>query len=1177
MTVVADLVPQGVLNLIAGTKPADDGKLVVDSSFDLARIFPQLKKTIPDSAGLLVTRGGFSEKLTLAMTAEKADFSESTDFSQILGTQTASGKSLPLNIPPIHLAVSTEDHGSGSGGMPDLRSIKLDMQSSFANGTFQGASLADLNGTLTANLGALRAQLTQFLPDLKLNLGGNLQVKIGEQGQLDQPPYDSSLKLDITGSNLLYSQPGEKSIQEPLVQLSLAADLHGSAQRTLDSVRKVQLTLKVGNAGAPTVDLAAEASNILLAQAKAGGKSGTTLSDTPALFKVDHLKADLSRLQEEFAAVPVGTAGTVVNQGALMFSTQGTVSAKSLSLSALTLSVDRLFLARQLSNGDQVNALQGESIAVNTAAAVDLATAADGKSAGITARIQNLTINDAGKIIDIHKSNTGDFVVSQTATGGLSGNGQLALAVELGSLNHIAKILGQNELTVKTGAGDVKSGTLTGTVTLVPAAASKTGVDAELKVDNLVVTTDTGALPAQSAAITVKATADQAANTIALGTANLESDLASASLTNAVVSLGAASTLDEIQSAHWQVEVPDLKPVMELADAFSPPPPAAAPPAANSARPDPSAPKPLPPLKITSGVIFLTGDISHDGPTMKINVSNVSAKNVAFIHGDQNYTAKPINLKLLIAIATGDGKTVMDQIQQVQVTQLTGDLGIAKLTMPTPIVVTQLATAPQANGSISLVGNLTDLIQFYTAYEGEKPDGYPYRGDYTLTENIASQPGNVGLKGGLNIARFQSFNGDSITFSEDLLAVANDLALLTKGDDQSVLINSLGINMQSSGALNLTIANGNIAHLQSTRDMLLQPNLTYDLAKLWPIVEPMMGDSYKTLKITGQFQKQFHLSGRYPVGLPSTEAIKTVHADGDLAVATFDYDGLSMQNFVVPFTLDGGQLVTVYYGKPAGQNTAPPAAANGGTLDLSNLTVDLTQDPIRLTSPANKQVISQMTINPLFAQSFLAKVFNNPVFAGAQEATGLLDLTIVDCNALPLGKLVTLPDPANTGVADLTMSLTKLNIGLQGVSGLGSALKTDSFTANVNGATVSVAKGISTQHISFATGQYSLNLDGSVRLADEAFDPMELSLGPLPAIFGHLGVRDPNVVKNLPDRVTVPVEGTVDHAKVNLVKAFGKAGADAAKKAIANRLIGGNGDGSGGKNPLGGLLKKLGQ
>jgi hypothetical protein len=854
VTMQVDQQPQAILNLTHNEKPGSAGQLLVESAFDLAKIIPQLRNTIGMPPHILLQSGAFTQKLALTTTPDVANFSNTIDTTSLAGTDASQAGALrPISIDPVHLSLSTEDRGGG-GAIPDLRSVKLTLASKSINGQFQGATLANLNGTLTADLTGAMNEVKQFLPASKLSVAGNLDVKVGETGSLDQAPYQSTVTLNVSGNGLQYSSDGTATSTEPMLQLDLAADLQGSVAGAIQAMPKSLLTLK-------------------------------------------------------------------------------------------------------------------------------------------TSRIQT--------------------------------------------------------------------------------------------------------------PITV-------------------------AVTNAAFAPAAKSVLDQLQSAHLQIDVPDLKSVSEEASAFSSPPPV-------------SAKQSPPPVQLAAGSFSMAGDLSHDATGLQINLNNIAGRDIAFSQGSAVYPAGPIDLKLLVGIQTQAGKSIANQL---------------------------------ANINVKLAGNVAQFAQLAAASEGEKPDAYPYRGDLTANENVSLHPNTVALDGGVQIAKFQSCNGNTITFSEDSLAIGNDVSLSTVGDDESVAINSLNISMQSSGALNIALKNGSIHHLQTTRAMQLQPTMDYDLAKLWPIVQPMMGDKYKTLKATGQFKKQFNISGSYPAGEPSTVAIKTLHADGDLAVAMFDYDGLNLQNFTVPFTLDNGKVMTVFAGKPVGQNTAPPAVANGGALDLGDLTVDLTQDPPRLNVPPNKLLISKLTINPLFSKSFLAKYLNNPLFTGNNNATGLLDLTMVDCTALPLGNLVTAALPANTGKADVKFSLSGMHIGFAGISGLASALKQDSIAANVKDGTVSIAKGLSTEHISFVSGDYSLNFDGAVRLADDAMVPLNLSVGPLAVIVQRIArTHDKNVLKYLPDRANVQVEGTVGHASVRLDKALEKLLKDAGLKAIGKGLLGGDKNGNG--NSVGGFLKGL--
>jgi hypothetical protein len=1163
ITAAADVVPQAILNLIAKDKPGSTGTVAVTSSFDLAKIIPQLKHTIPQAEGVLIQTAGFDQKLTLAISPDNAVLSNSIDTTKVVGTQKVDGATKTIAMDPIHLSVSGNDLGGG-GSMPKLADLNLKIQSSFANGDFHGDSISNLTGTLKANLKAVQTEISQFVDLKKTNFAGDVEVTIADKGQLTQAPdFKAGINLNVTVHDLKYGNETGELVDEPLVLLALAADLQGSATNTVETVKNFAFTLKTGSADAPTVNLEADAPSVNL------------MGDRSAVFTTQ-ITADLEKLQKELAAVPAGKAGVVVNKGTLTLNSQGKYSGHTLTLEACSLNAEQLFIARQLADGKQLSALAGEALHLNLAGNVVTVPTADGKSSDTTVQLKSLSLTDIANILDIHKSDTEDFVVNQTAAGGIGGQGKLALTAQLGSLNSIQKILGQNELTVKTTAGDLQSGTISGELELLPAGKSKTSVNADLILGNLVVTTATGTLPAQSANVTLKATADQAANTVAIDQASVKSNLATATITGANLSLAATSVFDQLQSAAWQVDVPNIKPVMDLANAFS-----ASPTPAAAAKTDPSAPKPTP-LVYDSGAISLKGDVSHAASTMNINVSQVTATNVTFHAGDIRYTAKPVNASLVASISTGDGKTVMDQIRQVQITQLTGDLGIAKLTMPTPIAISNLSTSPVATGAFQLTGNLTDLTQLVAAMGGQKPDAYPYRGDYTVSEDIGTQQNTIKLNGGLQISKFQSYNGNTVTFSEDLVSVVNDVSLTSTSDNQSVAITSLSAAMQSSGALNLSLKNGSINNLKTTRDMQLQPSITYDLAKLWVIVQPMMGDSYKTLKITGQATKQFNVNGSYPANQPSTVAIKTLHADGDLEIATFNYDGIDMQKFIVPVLLDKGLLQTVYNktnpitGAPT---TAPAAVANSGKIDVSQLTIDLTQDPPRLTTPNKKVLIDGLTVNPVFAGSFLANVINNPLFAGAKDASGLCHFEILDCTNLPMGNLVTLPSPDNTGKIDLTFSLTDLQLGLPS-SGLESILKQTTFTAQVNNATVSIAKGIATEDVVFSTGQYNLEFKGSVRLKDQAFVPMELYF-PLRIIAVKTGLARGNVGDYLPDTIVVPVEGTVSNPKYRFDKVIPRALRDAGAKALTSGLLGGNknnggnGNNNGKANPLNDLLKGL--
>jgi hypothetical protein len=735
----------------------------------------------------------------------------------------------------------------------------------------------------------------------------------------------------------------------------------------------------------------------------------------------------------------------------------------------------------------------------------------------------------------------------------------------------------------------------------------------------------------QNGALSLQSGNPQAPTTELAGTiaATFGPGPATSATSAAAAAAPAPGIMTGITDAKVTLTAPSLPALQQLARTFTPP--AAAMPAASAA---PTAPTAAP-ATLTSGALALQANLYHQDATLLANITDLTATNVAFTSAGVSYQMKPVHLQLSAAIDPSTSATptatMMASIHQIRVTKLTGDLGVATLSMPTPITLTDLSSpAPTATGTLQLGAKLEDVAPVLAALQGKPASAYPYTGALTTTQQIKSEQGTLGLDGSLQIARFQVLNPPApkaaapsstplagiaalaggaepaatpapapVAFSEDQLSVADSIQL--RDSLNSVTIENLNVAMQSSKALSLSIQHGTVDDLAAARRIALTANVSYDLGKLWPVVHPMLitpgePDPYADVQAGGAFQKTFTITGSYPATLPFEQAIAQLQILGDVAVGSFSHSGLAITNLDVPITMGHGMLATIFPGKPAGQNTAPPATANSGQLDVGNLFIDLTRSPPRLSSATPAMaVLKNVTVNPLFAQTYLAKIINNPVFAGAQQASGLFTLYLDRCVNLPMGNLVTQRISANDGQANLRFTLTNLNIGVQGLGEIASALKQDSFTANVNDGTVAIAKGFATQHMVFNTGSYNITFDGKVALDTEQLMPLTVTLP------GNRLARavssDPNVLKYMPDEVTVVMTGTLNHPQVQMDQVLRKLLANAAKKAAIGNitgLLGGNGSGAAGgsngadagaatsqpagssdNNPLGALLNGL--
>jgi hypothetical protein len=339
---------------------------------------------------------------------------------------------------------------------------------------------------------------------------------------------------------------------------------------------------------------------------------------------------------------------------------------------------------------------------------------------------------------------------------------------------------------------------------------------------------------------------------------------------------------------------------------------------------------------------------------------------------------------------------------------------------------------------------------------------------------------------------------------------------------------------------------GTVSDLSTQRrlsDVLV--TLKYDLAKLWPIARPVVlspqqQQDYAQMAMSGSFQKEFHLSGAYPANIPFNQAIKSLHADGGVALATFTLPekGIAFGNADIPFTLNNGILATgappAAAGAAPSTQPAPSAVLNAGKVRLDHLSVDLTAAHPTLTTPDNYQLLEGVTLNSVFAKSVLSQFLNNPLFADAKQADGRLDVTIVHCQNLPLDASVMQPD--NAGELSLKYSITGLQIGNDLITSLVQYLAPNAFNNNtlqgaIKDGTATLSHGVVAHNTPVSVDKYTLDLSGSVAMATGRFTtPMNLTIPT--QLF-----RQKELTRALP-QLTVPLTGTATQPKLDLGKAI---------------------------------------
>jgi hypothetical protein len=639
---------------------------------------------------------------------------------------------------------------------------------------------------------------------------------------------------------------------------------------------------------------------------------------------------------------------------------------------------------------------------------------------------------------------------------------------------------------------------------------------------------------------------------------------------------------DMVRSVDAEVDDLDLAKVDAVLNLLQPPPPGPG---------ETDVVVYIPPPQITGGSATLKASVSRQGNATVADVSQVLVQNLALKTGGRVYSwPNDITGQLSAKLTTLEDSTgqmpVMDQLGELSVTALSADLGLTKIGLMDnkPILASRLGDPANMSlqGGISVDGEIEPAARLAEVFAGSAVNSYPYKGHYHFDEAVAKDSSNplLHIVGGGAITQFQVFStpppvkgqpasASQLAFSEDKIAIHNGFDYDAK--TFSIIIdraNPISVSLESTGALAVQVT-GTVHDLPLRRQIADDDHVaiqaTYDLAKLWTIVKPLLPPSQQQsladLTVSGKQQRTFTISGSYPADKPFNQAVAMINVGGYLTVDSLSTQGITIQNLDVPLHLTGGVLRTVYPDQPEGQNAPKPAMCNQGTLDLGVLAVDLRTDPMLLSMPGadstqQHYILKDVSLNPAMAKSFLGKILNNPAFVGANQSRGLVSVGVLQLQRIPLSGLVLQTSPQNQGIAEVQYSVHELQLGSELLAVFGNS----SVAAEINNADVKIQNGRLTEDTTLMIdGNKPLRFAGVVILATQQFAPMTAYIPP--ALFDRL--IPANVQAYVPDQVIVPLEGDMNHPKLNLSKAIAETIKKGAGKAVINGLLQGLGQGLG--------------
>jgi hypothetical protein len=1161
------------------------GDIKITADLNVAGLVSQVPHLLHLEPGTSLASGRLSHETTITLANGQATIATQTQLKDFRGTNSGT----PVQLNDIETTAGLTAVG---GDHPDLRDIKLSFTSAFASIQGGGQTLGKLNFQGTSDLKSVQQQISQVI-DLDsllqapagshVSMGGTVAFDAHTDGDLTADQSNVGFGADFNATGLHIDVPGRRTIDDPKLTAAIGGNLHHTASQFVQAVNGLTVAVQ-----SPAINFAAGADVSL------GGRFGASIPS----FAISQGSVDLRLLQEEFGGalslfVPKPADGQQPTLVQRLADNSVRVAAGSVTISGkgrfgdsgfgfdepLEIKVQPTDLTLIDEHGTAQTAhVPAISLVLSGSGAVNDQNVTSIKNLAVTATVGTadapLLATEISSDATVGQTISAPRIELTRCDGDLAGL-QSAFAPLLPLV--MPQTVSQSVLVCTSGklTGSMQASYDGNTLTIQkPLTFSIANLTVQQKNSGSVMTP----INNETLALAIGGSVSPEGGQIH---ADVDTSYArKLSITNGQIVLARrqgdklvpVGLFDKLQSLNVEVDDVDLVKVDALVNRLF-----------NQA----AAPAPgekvvvvVPPPEVTSGTATLKIDISRAQNATTANISQALVHNLAIKSGSNTTTwPNDITAKFSAELDTQEDPTgqmpLMDQLVKASVTSLSADTGIGTtvgLADQKPIVVTNLSDTANMSveGGIHVNGDLARLARVAETFAGAKPNSYPYQGQLDLNEQFAklALDPRLHLRGGGSITKFVVMGQPGpkgepapTLFSERNVTIKNPLDFDLK--TLSVLIdkaNPIAVALNSTGAAGVSVSgtiNDVALKRQIADDNPVSLVLSYDLAKLWPIVKPLLSPSqqqtYADMVISGKQSRQFKVTGSLPADRPFGQAVTMLKADGYLTIDSVSTQGITLQNFDFPVDLTGGVLRTVYADRPEGGNTAQPATCNGGTLDLGVITVDLRTDPMLLyvsgaTAAGPHYILKDVSINPAMSKSIMGKVLNNPAFVGANQARGLVTVSILQADHLPLSGLMTQDSPLNNGTAEVQYSVKELQLGSELLAVFGNA----SVSAEIDNADVKFARGRVTEDTTMMIdGNKPLRFAGVVVLATDQFAPMTASIPT--ALFAHLiPINDRQYI---PDAVVVPMKGDMNHPKLELDQTIAQLVKDAAKKAIMNGLL----------------------
>jgi hypothetical protein len=1120
--------PAALTNLAGNLKPGSNGEIALAVNVNLGGLAKQLPHSFPETEGTRLSSGALKQSVQVTLGPDAAQIVQTLDLTD-LAIASADGKTDKLQDIKQELRFSTL---GGGWAMPEMRDLHLGLTSGFAQADFGGKELTQLKGTATGDLAKAQRELGQLLPMQGLTLGGTFKVNLTSSGDVASATAPIEIALVATVAGLqLDGVGGMEQLRQGHTQLEAHAQVvRGAAGiEALNGVRVIAQSGKGPQNLTLDSQLSADVRYVPSTQTNAAtGKTEKVRVAQVPKYTIDKVNVDLPAAQRDFptAFASLGEQGVRLDAGALTLAGSGSYSVDATSfdvkggITGLTLT---RFPPPTATASATVAPVPPAPAPTTVLSDYTLSLDAAGSNSKSGTRVTRLNVEDNQKMLSLRKGQADLLLPTDKA---LRPSGEVALGADLKKLVDLSRAMSGAAPPAPDGP-ELQSGRLDGTLRLADSPGPDKLLALSGKMDLTGVTVRTAGQPIRdeklSLVMGIRSTPDF--GVLNIDHVTIDGRLVKGRVFDTVVDRAAgnapnAGPLAAVRKANAVLDVPALADLHALILAISPPAQPATPKTAKAAKPAVAA-KPVPQGRILAGSANAKLTLGHQGNHVTIT-PDITVKGLALGAGDVSKNVGDVVIRTAIQLAAADNApadaTVMQRLRELTVPNLTLTGAGADVKLDRPLVMKDPGSS-NPSMSAALIGkiNLEQLLSTLEAWQGAKSATlYPYHGDMTLRQELSTAAGGaIALVGRADVTNFATLGDTGPRFAEPKVSAANNIVLDSAA--KQLTLNDLSFSTDTTHAVHM-VATGIIHEFDTARRLdNVVVKLDYDAAALWNILKPLMdpesgGKSLDEFTMTGKRLEQITLSGSYPADDP--KAIQSLHMEGGFALETLAGRGLTVAGLDLRFLLDKGILKLEHVGQPVAANAAPtttptdvvargggePAPAslppgarcNGsGLISFHGFTVDLTGEHPRLNTPDNHPLIYHVSINPVVANTLLAK-FVNPAFSGSEQAKGMIDVTVVSCKNLALDKAMQMPNASESGRAEIRYSLTDLMIGQPELFELISKLKPNAlnaggFTGNVRDGHVILERGQVQSAMTFnAAGEFNFKFDGTIGLAENS-------------------------------------------------------------------------------------------